>query len=651
MLRLPACLLLCALPLLADDTDVRHVKLDLDIDPVGRTVGGTVTTTVRSTIAALTTFSLRLHANMAVSTVLLNGNPPGWTRPTDAVNVTLDRAYGVGEEFTVAITYLGSPANLGFGSFQWGTHGGSATVVGSLSETDFAYTWWPAKMANTDKFTTETWAAVPSTLTAVSNGRLAGTDDLGARKRFRWETAYPIAHYLVSLAISNYQVRTDTYTHMGANMPVVFYAYPENYAAQQTNMNRLVPMLTVFSNLFGQYPFVNDKAGIAQFNWGGGMENQTVSSQSDFGESLSAHELGHQWWGDMITCGTWHDIWLNEGFATYCVALWDENKVGGGTTAYFSRMNANRPSSPGTTGSVYVTDISNLNNIFSDTNVYRKGAWVLHQLRHVVGDATFFQILRDYRTAKQYDSAITDEFAAIASATYGQDLTWFFNQCVRRTGAPTFSLAWSPQTLGGQNYVFLNVGQTQTAAAWRFPVDLRVTTAGGPVTSVAWIDQKRDDVVLPANGAATAVALDPGPWILKGTTVNGTFSASLTASPASIPSTGGTATLALSAGLNHMNRGYVVLGSLTGVLPGIPLPEGKVLPLVFDGFTTAVLYSLNTPTFANFLGTLSGTGQATASLVIPNLGPIGAGITTYYAWVTNTAPYFTSTPVAVTITP
>ena len=647
-------LLLIVMPVLAQDpTDAQHVHLQIELLPATQTVSGTCTWTVMSNVNGLSAFTLELHDNFAVSNVLSSGVSASFTRPSDAVIVTLDQPYNVGQVFTVALDFSGPPAGGGFGSFGFESHGSPSTpLVFSLSEPYYAYTWWPCKETLTDKFTTETWVTVPNNLYVASNGLLQGIDTLtGNRSRYRWMSNYPIATYGVAVTATNYQIRTDTYTHMGANMPVIHYAYPESFAGQQTGMDRIVPMLTTFSNIFGQYPFVNEKYAICQFNWGGGMEHQTITSQYDWSEYLSAHELAHSWFGNSITCATWHDIGLNEGFATYSEALWAEFRVGGGTSAYFSRMNYRKPSNVLNTGSVYVVNTSSVNSIFSTNNVYRKGAWVLHQLRHVVGNAPFFQILQDYYNAKQYDSATWTEFAAIASASAGQDLTWLIDQLVMRPGAPDFDLAWSNQTIAGQDYVFGTIRQVQSALPYRFPIDIEVTASSSPSTSVVWTDQARDDFILPATGPATSVALDPAPWILRGSTSSSAYAPSLTISPSTIPSSGGTVTLGLDAGSTHGSRNYLVGASATGIWPGAPLLDGKTVFLDIDEFTINVFLATNSPIFQNFAGTLSGNGQATAQVVVPNLGTLPAPLTVYFAFLTPDPPYFTSNPVALTIQP
>jgi hypothetical protein len=273
----------------------------------------------------------------------------------------------------------------------------------------------------------------------------------------------------------------------------------------------------VFGDLFGLYPFLDEKYGIYQFGFGGGMEHQTMTGQGSFTETLTAHELAHQWWGDMITCGTWQDIWLNEGFATYSEALWLESEPGGGgTDALHAHMEIRRPSD--VNGSVYVpaADAGNFNRIFSSNFSYRKGAWVLHQLRHVVGDQNFFDILAAYRAAYEHGSAITEDLRQVAEGVYGSDLTWFFDEWVYDIGAPAYASAWRGHEIGGTNYVELYISQFQTSSypIFTMPLDVVMTTTGGDMTHVVWNDAEEEHFLFAVPGEVLSLDLDPDDWTL-----------------------------------------------------------------------------------------------------------------------------------------
>jgi len=517
-----------------DTTDVLHCDLDIEIVPAAETISGTNVMTVRSLVEGLTTFVIRLRTQYVVSACIVTdaegNNPSTMTGPPSgsyARTITFSRAIQAGEEFTVSITYSGVALSRGFGSIEFGTQDGQP-LISTLSEAYFAATWWPCKDGdvfvegnNSDKFTMEMAITAPTALRAVSNGTLQGIDVLsGNRRKHRWATNYPLSTYLAAFSATNYNTWTVNYTHGSVNMPVEFNIFPQSDdAGNRAAWALCVPMLHAFRPIFGEYPFVNEKYGIYQFPFGGGMEHQTNTGQGTFDEGVTAHELGHQWWGDMITCKYWEDIWLNEGFATYSEALWFENKPGSsGLPALHAHMATRRPGS--VNGTVHCDNVADMNRIFSGDFSYRKAAWVLHMLRGAVGDATFFAILAEYRARHAYGAATTDDFIAAASAVAGQDLSWFFEPWVFQPGAPTYQYGWQAVTIGGQPYLRLRMRQVQGVAYPLFPmpVTVRVTRAGGGTqTLTVFNDAASEHFLLPlgAGGAATGVTIDPDNWVLN----------------------------------------------------------------------------------------------------------------------------------------
>jgi len=532
------------------ETDVTEYLLDIELVPE---YSGSTVTAVRvqgsSTIEAeptgngLTTFTVDLRSNMTVNSV--TGNVSGWSRVGDTVVITLNRAYDAGEPFQVTVAYQGYPQTGGFGAFKWWIRNGNL-VVASLSEPYFARYWWPCKDSLNDKATMRMHATVPGSMTAVSNGVLEGTDALsGGRVRYRWHESYPMVAYLASLAATNYQRYDLQYSFDDGsgprNMPVPCYLYPDHWdsgagqpvAAWKTGCDEIPTMLTTLGGRYGLYPFLDEKYGIAEYGGTGGytanMEHQTCTSMAkvDNNSDIVLHELAHQWWGDDVTCETWYDIWLNEGFATYSETVYREFKPGGGMDSYWSRLNARRPSLPN--NQVYRTSISPYGNIFSTNDVYQKGAWVMHMLRHVMGTDPFFSALSDYRDTYRNDSATTAEFAASISASFGHDLTWFTDQWVMNPGSPDYEWNWASDTVAGRNYVKLAVWQKQNGEGYglfTMPIDIRVTTAGGATVQTVWNDGWVEYYVLPVSGAPTAVEFDEDGgvndrnWILTHTRTN-----------------------------------------------------------------------------------------------------------------------------------
>lgn len=559
-------------------TDVTHCFLDIELDPAATTVRGANTVTVASLAPGLTTFTLDLRDNMVVDAVTMAGEPLDFARPGHTIEITLDRPYDPGETFEVVVAYHGSPLNTGYGSFHWGTHAGTP-IVSTLSEPWFAYTWWPCKDSLGDKFTSDVWLTVPGGLVATSNGLLVGTDTLsGNRLRYRWHESYPIATYLVSLTATNYVTWTQYYEHPAGSMPVQLFAYPESESTVRANTADLVTQIATFSrpDVYGEYPFINEKYGIAQFPWSGGMEHQTLTSQGVFLSWLNAHELSHQWWGDNVTCGTWHDIWLNEGFATFSEAVYMEKRPGGTLTDYRNWMINNRR--PGDfSGTVWVYDATSMGNVFSTNLVYNKGGWVLHMLRHVVGDTTLFDILAAYRAAYEGRNAITSDFQAVAESVSGRNLTWFFNEWVYGPGAQSYHYGWQEAQLGPQRYLRLHVEQWDARyPVFTMPVDITVTTATGDVTRTIWNDAAWQWYLLPVDGPVSNVQFDRDTWILRGSAVTATYVngppklIGMSPSPGSVlprtqPLTA--VTLGFSEAITYASGDFAVTGARTGPQP------------------------------------------------------------------------------------
>jgi len=530
------------------DTDLTHVDLDIELNMAAQNIRtGDCTLHLTSLVNGLTQFTFRLRDNMILTEARINNvvQPLGNVVQVDISTrrITLDRAYNAGEEFTIRLKYNGAPANLGFGSFSWTTHGpGSTRAVDSLSEPYYAYSWWPAKDGqvltagdNKDKFTLDMYLTVPTTMIAASNGLLDldSSSNLPAdpptitvpRTRYHWEAyEYPTATYLVSLGATNYTTWTIPYNYpagedyAAGTMPLQFFVYPENDTpAGRAAWGAVADMMAAFRDCYGEYPFIKEKYGIYQFSFGGGMEHQTMTGQNGSSltttqEYLTAHELGHQWWGDNVTCRTWSDIWLNEGFATYTEALWQERKPGGSVAAYHAHMASRRPAA--TSGTVYRYDTSSASTIFSSTYAYNKAGWVVHMLRHRLGDAVFFQGLKDYRDTFEGSAATTDDFRNAMSASSGKDLTNFINQWVYNGGAPAYQLAWSAGTANGQPLLNVRIVQTQGGTPFEMPVDIRYTVAGQPHTQVVWNSHQTDHFCLKVEGNVTATSLDPDNWIL-----------------------------------------------------------------------------------------------------------------------------------------
>ncbi len=503
--------------------DVRYYDLDLVMTPAGPQVAGTVRMKATVVSGPLTSADLDLAQNMVVDAATSNGAATTSSRPPDLVTVDLDRPYLTGETFDITVTYHGNPVS---GSFGIQTVNGR-TLIWSLSEPFGARDWWPCKDASEDKADSlDARFTVPTGLITASNGARISATDNGTIAVSRWRERYPIATYLVSIASYPYTTSTDWYRPTPADsMPIQFFNFPESVGAAASSQAKVKNMIAAFAARFGEYPFLAEKYGHAEFTFGGGMEHQTYTSLGTYNESVVAHELGHQWFGDRVTCRDFHHIWLNEGFATYTEALWSE--ANGGTAAYFADININKFYGAGT---IYVPDLFDVDRIFDSNLSYNKGSWVLHMLRHVLGDATFFAALQQYAIQYGYSTAVTEDFRDVCEAVSGRDLDAFFQQWIYGEYYPAYRSAWTSVAAGGGFDVTLTLDQTQTWGLFTMPVDVKITTSTGAVTFVVPDSLASQTFTLHVADPPSDVAIDPDGWILKtvqSPVVNPTFTKSI----------------------------------------------------------------------------------------------------------------------------
>jgi aminopeptidase N len=504
--------------------DVTYYKLNIAITTSPQYLRGVVTLKARSTVSNLTSVTLDLNSVMIVDSVKVGTAQLQFLRQSSTVSISLDRNYGMGESVTLDVYYRGEPSSTGFGTFTFSTHS-AAPWVYTLSEPYGARDWWPCKDHPLDKAdSVDVWVTVDSTLRVGSNGKLIARIPNGdGTTTYRWQERYPISTYLVSIAISNYAEFTNWWKYTQTDsMPVLNYVLPEHLADAMTNLPRTLDMLSIYSAAYGRYPFVTEKYGHSEFGWGGGMEHQTMTSLTGFSESLVAHELAHQWFGDMITCANWSNIWLNEGFATYSVAVYYEGKYG--TPTYWNYINSQMSSARSATGSVYVLDTLNLNTLFNGSLVYAKGAVVLHMLRHVLGDSLFFRSLRSYGADPRFrfGVATTEDFRQVCELTSGVSLGYFFEEWIYGQGYPRYVYAWKavPSGTGGYN-LEIRVTQSGTVnpAFFTMPVDFRITGVGMDTTVTLFNTLADQTLTTHVPILPTLCQFDPGNWILKTATL------------------------------------------------------------------------------------------------------------------------------------
>lgn len=506
--------------------DITYYKLNLFIDHLSPFISGSVNIDCEISDSSTSTdlIFLDLQNPLTVDSVLLTGIPLIFNHSDGKINITLDRTYSSGEKINLLIKYHGTPGSSGFGSFEYDTHNSVPTIY-TLSEPYGASDWFPCKDTPADKAdSSDVWVTIDTSLTPVSNGSLVEViNNLDGTHTYKWKNSYTIAHYLISLAITNFYLYQQTFDYEGYIMPVTHYVYPESFTPTvQTVLDKTTDMLEIYSDRFGIYPFINEKYGHAEFGWGGGMEHQTITSVGGYSDLLVAHELAHQWYGDMITCKDWHHIWLNEGFATYLEGIYLE--AVNGTTGYKNYMNSEMSNAKNAHGSIWVEDISDIGEIFNGARSYSKGATVLHMLRGVVGDSIFFKIMKDYANDPilKYDVAVTEDFQRVAEDVSGMDLDYFFQEWIYGENYPHYTVTWGSEKKSGNTYfVHLNVEQQVNSdpAFFTMPIKIKVTTAEGDTTLTIFNNQQVQQFDLTVQGEVSNVSFDPDNFILKTLTI------------------------------------------------------------------------------------------------------------------------------------
>jgi aminopeptidase N len=501
--------------------DVKYYRIELEIDPSSRTINGNVTTKAASIIDGLNQITLNFFDNMEVDSILSHGETINFTHTNNELTITLPFSYNIDEVFDVAVYYSGSPVSEGgFASFTFRSHQG-VPIISTLSEPFGAPSWWPCKDDAADKAdSVDIIITVPDTLIVASNGTLVReVQNFNNTTTFYWAERYPISTYLVSLAISNYETFSDFYHYSDTDsMEVKYYVYPEHLEAAMEDFSVTVDMIEYFSDVFGLYPFINEKYGMAEFPWGGAMEHQTCTSYGarlirgdHWYDYLNAHELAHQWFGDLITMKSWSHIWLNEGFASYSEALWTEHI--GGKEAYLDYMDSfDQGLFP---VSVFVYDSTDIGGLFSRT-VYDKGACILHMLRHVMGDTFFFNALINYRNTFAFTNATTEDFREICEKEYGNNLKWFFDQWIYGRYRPSYEYVWSDSLVSNDFILTLFLDQVQTnTGLFKMPLDIKITTTSQETTVVVWDSLASQTFQFRLSEKVIDVSIDPEGWVLK----------------------------------------------------------------------------------------------------------------------------------------
>jgi len=475
--------------------DVLNYKLDLDIyncfiSPYPKSFSGIETITLKadSTINSITLNAV--NTSLVIDSVSLSGK--SFTHSSNILTITLNRTYNAGEVLDVKIYYKHN--NVTDGAFYV-----RSGMVFTDCEPEGARKWFPCWDKPSDKATLNLKAKVPATVKLGSNGRLADSVKIADTIYYNWISRDPIATYLMVIAAKvNYNldiVYWKKLSNPADSIQMRFYWNAGENTSSLENMKSIIgPMTTHFSNLFGEHPF--EKNGFASLNndftWGG-MENQTLTTicPNCWSESLISHEFAHQWFGDMITCGTWADLWLNEGFATYCESLWLEKAYGYSSYKSDCINNANTylGSNPGWPiyNPSWAIVTPNTNTLFNTAITYCKGACVLHMLRYVLGDQKFFAVIKSYATDTEnfkFKNSITADFTSKISQAAGEDLSWFINQWIMQPNHPAYQNGYYITPTGTNSYQVGFIAKQTNSYFYKMPIEIGISFETGADTTV-----------------------------------------------------------------------------------------------------------------------------------------------------------------------
>ncbi len=429
-----------------DNYDLVYGKYEFDINPNVWAIIGKITYYFKPTINSFANILFDCSDSLIVDSVLYHRQSGLFQHmPNDILAINLFQLLPQNQMDSISIFYHGKPiGSNGFGSFQQRKHAGSG-IIWTLSEPYGASDWMPCKQSLSDKLDSiDVYITAPDSFKSVSNGmRKSIVHQNNSTNITHWKHRYPISTYLIAIACTDYEEYNDWDVNGNDSLLIQNFIYAEDDSLDKAQSKAIVKVIKFYESKFGAYPFRKEKYGHAQFSWGGGMEHQTQTFVHDFGFGLIAHELSHQWFGDKSTCHSWSEIWLNEGFATYCAALSSEfvdNQNDWIDWQWRSRQSIWKAKS----GSVFCDDTTSVARIFDGNYSYFKGAWLLHMLRWQMGDTAFFAAIKDYITdpAIQYTYTNTNILKSHLEQHFGQSLDTFFRIYFYGKNLPTYKVRW-----------------------------------------------------------------------------------------------------------------------------------------------------------------------------------------------------------------
>lgn len=457
-----------------------YYRLEITANPTVSDFSGKTTMHFKTT-EALSQVKINAKQNLNIESVTYHSNPiTNFTRSGDVLTISLPVSLPQDHLDSIAISFSGNAnTSSGYNIFN---HNGTP-IAETISESFHASSWWVCKDDLIDKAKKiDIYITHPTDMKAASNGLLKSVTNVGGNSVSHWQHNYPIPVYLVAIAVTNYVEYNNSVDINGTNVPIINYVFPESLSGAQSSLNQVPDYISSFSEKFGDYPYKSEKYGHAEWKRGGGMEHSTMSFMANYTFGLITHELAHQWFGNQVTCGTWSDIWLNEGFAEYGDGLltqeifgenafknWKEDYVW-----YITEQNW---------GSVWNPEPENENRIFDYRLTYAKASMMVHLIKYIINDdALFYQALRTYLNdpAHSYGYATTPEFKASLETSTGMNWDNFFEDWIYGQGHPIFNIAVNKHE--GSNNVTVTFNQNQSHNSVGFfeaPFEIEFHGTGG----------------------------------------------------------------------------------------------------------------------------------------------------------------------------
>jgi aminopeptidase N len=490
-----------------------------EIDPAVVYIKGAISTHFKPVVDGITSLSFDLSDSLIVDSVFYHHEKATFQRTTpNQVEIVFETPLNIGITESVTVFYQGIPQHgNGHGSFEQGFHD-NYPIVWTFSQPYGSGDWWPCKNDLSDKIDSlDIFVKTPLPNRVASVGLLVDSVPNGIFTTYHWKHRYPVAACLVGIAVTNYVSFSDFVVIDGKQLEVLNYVYPEELATVRNQAAGVLPVMQLFSEFFTPYPFLNEKYGHAMFGHGGGEQVQTMSFMGAFTHDLIAHELAHSWFCNDITTASWHEIWLNEGFATYCNGLSFEHLFEGYYWPIWKNNTLNAIISE-PDGSVYVYDTTSVMRVYNPRLTYHKGAYLVHMLRWVLGDEDFFQGIKNYLNDPDlaYGFATTQNLKDHLEATSGKDLTGFFKDWLYGEGFPTYSLVCKTSANGKMS---VTINQTQSHPSVDFfemPVPVRFYGDEKDTTIVFDHRFSGQEFLIELGFVPDSLGIDPEKWLISG---------------------------------------------------------------------------------------------------------------------------------------